>query len=371
MKKFFALVLTFVVSISSFGLIACDSPTQSSHNFEDSWSYNETHHWKACQDDDCAEVSEKAEHEFTDDTCVCGAKKDVTNGSGNGQGGTGSGSQDNDKTPNGGDTQDSDKPQTGTGDGTQDTDKKPNGGSSQDSDKTQTSGSEISSNNWLKAFDFNNVTIKHYIIENGNKKYDSSYLFADDKLMLSAPNHESVTTDAEIIKTTKCFYDFSTCYSSASYSNGKYFIESFSPFEGIEHKNAYLTFKDGKLSTLEGNIIKNGSTDILQNYYIEFVDYDTTVIKESTGSGTIQGGSSGNQSSPSPIHPDFDGGNGSTNDKDPEKTPEKTPEQTWVYIDRENNIYHLDKNCSKSALSKRDLEDALKSQFIPCDICVK
>ena len=79
----------------------------------------------------------------------------------------------------------------------------------------------------------------------------------------------------------------------------------------------------------------------------------------------------GNQSSPSPIHPDFDGGNGSTNDKDPEKTPEKTPEPTWVYIDRENNIYHLDKNCSKSALSKRDLEDALKSQFIPCDICVK
>lgn len=365
MKKFFALLLTFIVSISSFGLIACDSPARSSHNFEDSWSYNETHHWKACQDNDCTEVSEKSEHDFTSDTCVCGAKKDVTNGSGTGSSGTGSGnpesgggSQDNDKKPNGDGTQDSDKPQTGTGDGTQ------------DSDKPQASGSEISSSNWLKAFKFNNVTIKHYIIENGNKKYDSSYLFADDKLMLSAPNHESVTTDAEIIKTTKGFYDFSTCYSSASYSNGKYFIESFSPFEGIEHKNAYLTFKDGKLSALEGNIIKAGQTDKQQNYYIEFVDYGTTVIKESTGSGTIQGGSSGNQSSSSPVHPDF-GDNSRPNDKEPEKVPEKTPEPTLVYIDRENNIYHLDRNCSKSNLSIRDLEDALKSQFTPCDICVK
>ena len=153
MKKFFALLLTFVVSISSFGLIACDSPAPSSHNFEDSWSYNETHHWKVCQDNDCTEVSEKSEHDFTSDTCVCGAKKDVTNGSGTGSSGTGSGNPE-------------------SGGGSQDNNKKPNGDGTQDSDKPQASGSEISSSNWLKAFTFNNVTIKHYIIENGNKKYE-------------------------------------------------------------------------------------------------------------------------------------------------------------------------------------------------------
>lgn len=43
------------------------------HTYESIWSYNDTHHWYACVDEDCSKTSKKAEHSFVSGKCsVCG-----------------------------------------------------------------------------------------------------------------------------------------------------------------------------------------------------------------------------------------------------------------------------------------------------------
>lgn len=70
MKKLLLILLCLTLVCSLFG--ACNP---SEHKFSSEWSYNETHHWKACIDDGCEEKGSYAEHVFENSECVCGATK--------------------------------------------------------------------------------------------------------------------------------------------------------------------------------------------------------------------------------------------------------------------------------------------------------
>jgi hypothetical protein len=62
-------VLTIVLLLSCVSFIAC-APA---HNFDSKWSRDETHHWKACKDADCTEISNKAEHEWDNGEVIVSA----------------------------------------------------------------------------------------------------------------------------------------------------------------------------------------------------------------------------------------------------------------------------------------------------------
>ena len=57
MKKKIALLLA--VCMCAVALTAC-----AGHTFKEEWSFDATHHWHACEDDDCTEVADKGEHTF-------------------------------------------------------------------------------------------------------------------------------------------------------------------------------------------------------------------------------------------------------------------------------------------------------------------
>ncbi len=348
MKKFLAIILTFAVITSSLSLTACLTvATPSSHSFSNEWSYDDSHHWKVCDDEGCDEISEKASHSFTDGICECGAEESFSGGSGNGGSGSGSG--------NGGSGNES-----GNGGGSGIT-----GGGSQ-----QTGSPQVSSTSWQKAFAFDNVTIRQYIVKEGKHEYISSYLFDGDKLMLSAPGHESITEDKQNIERTKSLYDFSSCYSSASYKDGKYFIKSFSPLDGITHEDVYLTFSDGKIVLIEGTLAEGSGYEEAQDYYTEFINYGTTaVVKPNQNPATPnKPGISvtdpnlddvgGNQSSKDPTHPDLD-----------HTSPE--PEQDRVYLDDEERVYHRKLNCVNKKLVPSDKSVAEKKNYKACSDCFK
>lgn len=43
-------------------------------DFADTYTYDETDHWFACEGETCTEIKDKAAHEFVEGVCVCGAK---------------------------------------------------------------------------------------------------------------------------------------------------------------------------------------------------------------------------------------------------------------------------------------------------------
>ena len=102
MKKLNLSLLIILVSISIIGFVGCKDPEPGKdpepaheHEFSDSWSKDETHHWHAATCEHTTEVSEKAEHTFgeyvsnndatteadgtkTRECSVCGYKDTVT-----------------------------------------------------------------------------------------------------------------------------------------------------------------------------------------------------------------------------------------------------------------------------------------------------
>ena len=81
MKKFFLFMLSLCICLTfSVSLAACDfgfTDPEHTHTFETEWTYNETHHWHKCQDGDCDEIIDQAEHNYINGECECGAIKQV------------------------------------------------------------------------------------------------------------------------------------------------------------------------------------------------------------------------------------------------------------------------------------------------------
>ena len=70
--------ISCLILLISLLLSSCNSFTDSlshTHTYETSWTYNNTYHWKVCEDSSCTTVFLKAEHSMTNETCsVCGYK---------------------------------------------------------------------------------------------------------------------------------------------------------------------------------------------------------------------------------------------------------------------------------------------------------
>ena len=58
-KKFILPIVTLVLTL--FGLGSCQFITHD-HNYGDTWSHDDTHHWKVCTVEGCGRVSFKDEH---------------------------------------------------------------------------------------------------------------------------------------------------------------------------------------------------------------------------------------------------------------------------------------------------------------------
>ncbi|MBQ7373936.1 MAG: hypothetical protein IJW64_05180 [Clostridia bacterium] len=75
MKKLLSHVLTLCVCFCiTISLTACleNSETEHTHDFDVNWSYNETHHWHACKEKTCEEISQKNEHSMANNKCsIC------------------------------------------------------------------------------------------------------------------------------------------------------------------------------------------------------------------------------------------------------------------------------------------------------------
>ena len=75
MKKVVSILLT-VCMLLSLGvmLTACNSHT---HSYQTEWSKDDTHHWHACDGEDCPEVADKAEHSWDDGKITTEATADA------------------------------------------------------------------------------------------------------------------------------------------------------------------------------------------------------------------------------------------------------------------------------------------------------
>lgn len=59
-KKSFLVIITLMLTLVLFA--SCDKG--GTHNYSEEWSNNETHHWHACADKGCKEITDKAEHSW-------------------------------------------------------------------------------------------------------------------------------------------------------------------------------------------------------------------------------------------------------------------------------------------------------------------
>ena len=74
MKRIVSVLLAVCMCFSvGVMLTACDGGH--AHTYNEEWAKDATHHWHACEGEGCTEVSDKAEHTFTDGVCVCGYEK--------------------------------------------------------------------------------------------------------------------------------------------------------------------------------------------------------------------------------------------------------------------------------------------------------
>ena len=77
MKKFLSIFVAIIIAIPMFLLVGCFGDDHT-HTFAATYSYDATHHWYACKQEDCKETKEKAEHVFNAQTCtVCGYVDDA------------------------------------------------------------------------------------------------------------------------------------------------------------------------------------------------------------------------------------------------------------------------------------------------------
>ena len=81
-RKILTVVLCLMLILSSIGFIACGGNKKtddenSEHIYETTWTYDDTGHWHKCTEDGCTSVSGKAQHNFVNGVCECGAKKKV------------------------------------------------------------------------------------------------------------------------------------------------------------------------------------------------------------------------------------------------------------------------------------------------------
>ncbi len=80
MKKFLSYLLTCSIGLTiSATFFACDSATtEHTHDFEETWSNDDTFHWYACTEATCTETSQKAAHAFENNVCtVCSFEKNA------------------------------------------------------------------------------------------------------------------------------------------------------------------------------------------------------------------------------------------------------------------------------------------------------
>lgn len=75
MKKLVSLLLAVCMYLSvSVMLTACDE--EHSHTYKTEWAKDTTHHWHACEGEDCTDVADKAEHTWNDGEITTPATKE-------------------------------------------------------------------------------------------------------------------------------------------------------------------------------------------------------------------------------------------------------------------------------------------------------
>ena len=79
MRKKIAMIVLSLVMATSFSLFfaACsgkkpDPTPVHEHDWETTWTYDETYHWHKCKDATCDEITDRAEHSYTEGVCICG-----------------------------------------------------------------------------------------------------------------------------------------------------------------------------------------------------------------------------------------------------------------------------------------------------------
>lgn len=74
MKKIVSLLLTGALCIAAMGTFASCGENHK-HTFETKWTSDETHHWHKCEDENCLEISGKAEHTWDEGKITLEATK--------------------------------------------------------------------------------------------------------------------------------------------------------------------------------------------------------------------------------------------------------------------------------------------------------
>lgn len=75
MKKLYQVLLIVCVFLSIGAVLTSCGNITHTHTYETVWSYNDAHHWYACEGDSCSSTSNKAEHIFEGNKCACGYEK--------------------------------------------------------------------------------------------------------------------------------------------------------------------------------------------------------------------------------------------------------------------------------------------------------
>ena len=197
------------------------------HNLSQEWTTGNGKHWHVCQTSGCSFISDESVHIYTNGICVCGDIESIT------------------------DTH------------------------------------IVSNEQWTTAFAFTNVTIKQYLVVDGQNIPVGNYLLNEnDALFITEEMTIPMNEYANMIRLK---FDFSDCYENAEYQNGKYYLASFDVFSdgSYVYENAYLTFENGVLISISATIKEEvieydddfneiGTTTEISIGYFEFVDYGLT-----------------------------------------------------------------------------------------------
>ena len=78
MKRIISVLLVMVLCFSLVGMLAaCGDDQGHEHSYQTEWSKDATHHWHACEGEDCTDVADKAEHTWNEGEITTPATADA------------------------------------------------------------------------------------------------------------------------------------------------------------------------------------------------------------------------------------------------------------------------------------------------------
>ncbi len=204
------------------------------HNFDEEWSVNDEKHWRECVTSECNERAEEQIHTYTNGSCICGKQEPIF------------------------DTH------------------------------------SVTAKEWSDSFAFENVTVENYrLVE--NQKILTMEILLDGENGLLIVDGMKVPMDG-YAAAMRLTYNFSSCYATATYADGKYAVERFDVYGdgSYVYENALLSFDNGKLLGIEATVKEEvveydddfneiGTTTETYSAVIEFKDYGTTELTYQNG----------------------------------------------------------------------------------------